>query len=82
MRLSRRRQLLLLAAIMLTVAISSTGWWITSSPHGVSRAAQAMMILVTGVCAVSSTRRITERTPFVLAVTLVGLAMALMMNGR
>ena len=67
---------------MLSVAISSSGWVITSSPHGVSRATQAMMILVTGVCAVSNTRRRPEGTPLVLATTLVGLAMALMMNWR
>ena len=91
MTLTRRRQLVLVASIMMVAALSSLGWWITSSPGGMRRAAEATLILFTGICALGHSRRMlqlrtepgfTERAPLVLATTLVALVVTLMTMWR
>ena len=81
MKLSRRTQLLFLAVATLIVAIASMAWWLRASPQSARFIAEAMVILVTGVCALSHCKRV-EGSPLVLGTTLAGLAMAILIFWR
>ncbi len=82
MRLSRRSQLHFLATATVILAIAATGWWISSSPLGIRRTAEAMAILVTGVCAFKQCGRLPKGTPLVLYTTLTGLVVTVLMFWR